>query len=607
MLINFTNHPFNKWSEIQKNSSIDKYKEVKDIPFPHINPNADELDIKAEAVKYLEEIIKLNPSAVHIMGEMNFTFQMIYYLMKEGIECIASTTSRHVEEFNDGTQKSEFNFVKFRSYNFLIENSVDNNKNKIVLSTGQQNAFDLMKSYLSAKDDSSIFVLKGYAGTGKTTLLKYFINECCIEKKTVTLMASTGRAAAVLKTKSRFNATTVHSLVYKFDEVKATSEDAWSMKGNETGQLYLNFSTCLIQSDDSTDVYIIDEASMISGHTNDEINGTKFGSGNLLKDFLEVVGNAKVIFVGDPCQLPPVDEVSFSAALDTLHLENSYNRKVIEYELYEIQRQAKNSEILEIAKPLREQIVTNTIPVWPKINIRRSYRDVKVFNSTEDLIRQYLICFKTNGSENCILITHNNVDAYNNNQMIRADLFPGKENIQPGDILMIIKNCLLTGLRNGDQVIVLEIGERDPRAQLTFLKVKVKDINTGVIFETNIIESLLNNSSPTLNSEDTRRMIIDFDNRKKEQNIHRNSKDYKVSMKTDIYLNSLHVKYGYAITLHKAQGGEWRHVFLNITKSVYSSKFNGQPQDMLKWFYTAITRAQKYLYLNTGSWINLKN
>ena len=604
MLINFTNHPFNKWSEIQKNSSIDKYKEVKDIPFPHINPNADELDIKAEAVKYLEEIIKLNPSAVHIMGEMNFTFQMIYYLMKE---CIASTTSRHVEEFNDGTQKSEFNFVKFRSYNFLIENSVDNNKNKIVLSTGQQNAFDLMKSYLSAKDDSSIFVLKGYAGTGKTTLLKYFINECCIEKKTVTLMASTGRAAAVLKTKSRFNATTVHSLVYKFDEVKATSEDAWSMKGNETGQLYLNFSTCLIQSDDSTDVYIIDEASMISGHTNDEINGTKFGSGNLLKDFLEVVGNAKVIFVGDPCQLPPVDEVSFSAALDTLHLENSYNRKVIEYELYEIQRQAKNSEILEIAKPLREQIVTNTIPVWPKINIRRSYRDEKEFNSTEDLIRQYLICFKTNGSENCILITHNNVDAYNNNQMIRADLFPGKENIQPGDILMIIKNCLLTGLRNGDQVIVLEIGERDPRAQLTFLKVKVKDINTGVIFETNIIESLLNNSSPTLNSEDTRRMIIDFDNRKKEQNIHRNSKDYKVSMKTDIYLNSLHVKYGYAITLHKAQGGEWRHVFLNITKSVYSSKFNGQPQDMLKWFYTAITRAQKYLYLNTGSWINLKN
>ena len=102
-------------------------------------------------------------------------------------------------------------------------------------------------------------------------------------------------------------------------------------------------------------------------------------------------------------------------------------------------------------------------------------------------------------------------------------------------------------------------------------------------------------------------MIKDFDNRKKEQNIHRNSKDYKVSMKTDIYLNSLHVKYGYAITLHKAQGGEWKHVFLNITSSVYVSKLNGKPQDMVKWFYTAITRTQKYLYLNTGSWINLKN
>ena len=102
-------------------------------------------------------------------------------------------------------------------------------------------------------------------------------------------------------------------------------------------------------------------------------------------------------------------------------------------------------------------------------------------------------------------------------------------------------------------------------------------------------------------------MIIDFDNRMREKKINRNSIDYKASMKKDPYLNSLHVKYGYAITLQKAQGGEWRHVFLNIKKSVYISKFNGNPQDMLKWFYTAITRTQKYLYLNHGSWINLRN
>ena len=607
MLINFTNHPSEIWSDAQKNTAIEKYKEVVDITFPHINPNADELDIKAEAVKYLDLILEMNPTAVHIMGEMNFTFQMVNFLMQEGIECIASTTSRNVEDFEDGTQKSVFKFIKFRSYNFLDNDTLDIITEDITLSFGQQQAFDLMKSYLFASDNNSIFVLKGYAGTGKTTLLKYFINECCNEKKTVTLMASTGRAAAVLKTKSKFNAVTVHSLVYKFDEVKATSEDAWSTKGSETGQLYLNFFPCLIQSDDITDVYIIDEASMISGHTNETINGTKFGSGNLLKDFLEVVGNAKVIFVGDPCQLPPVDEISFSAALDTNHLEDIYHRKVIEFELNEIQRQAENSEILEIATPLREQIVTNLIPDWPKINIRASYRDVKVFNSTIDLIRQYLVLFKTHGSENCILITHKNSEAFDNNQMIRADLFPGKKNIQPGDILMVIKNCLLTGLRNGDQVIVLETNESERRAQLTFLTVKVKDINSGVIFETKIIDTLLNNSSPNLGSEDSRGMIIDFDNRMREKKINRNSLDYKASMKKDPYLNSLHVKYGYAITLQKAQGGEWRHVFLNIKKSVYISKFNGKPQDMLKWFYTAITRTQKYLYLNHGSWINLRN
>ena len=139
------------------------------------------------------------------------------------------------------------------------------------------------------------------------------------------------------------------------------------------------------------------------------------------------------------------------------------------------------------------------------------------------------------------------------------------------------------------------------------MTVKVKDINSGVIFETKIIDSLLNNSNPNLGSEDARGMIIDFDNRMKEKKINRNSNDYKGYMKKDLYLNSLHVKYGYAITLQKAQGGEWRHVFLNITKSVYVSKLNGKPQDMLKWFYTAITRTQKYLNVNSGSWIQLKN
>jgi hypothetical protein len=604
MLINFTNHPFESWSENQKNAAIEKYQIVKDIPFPHINPTADELDIKAEAVKYLELILQLEATAVHIMGEMNFTFQMINYLMQKGIECIASTTSRHVENFADGSQKSTFKFVKFRSYNFLQENIVSDNK-EFALNEGQQKAFDLMKTFISKDSIEDVFILKGYAGTGKTTLLRYFIEQCCKEKKTVTLMASTGRAAAVLKVKAKFNATTVHSVVYKFDEVKATSEDAWKLDGDEKGQLYLNFTPCLINGSDLTDVYIIDEASMISGFTNTDISETKFGSGNLLQDFFKVIEHAKVIFVGDPCQLPPVDELSFSAALDKDFLVENYKKNVIDFELTEIQRQIETSEILHIAAPLRQQIVSNKIPNSPKIIVSSYFKDVKLFDSTEMLIQQFLSTYKIMGSENCIFITHSNKEAFANNQRIRSFLFPSKDSVQPGDVLMIIKNCMLTGLRNGDQVIVQEIGLREERAKLIFVKIKVKDINSGIVYETMLIETLLNAANPALDPSYSRGMIIDFDMRMREVKIPRNSSDYKLKMKNDAYINALQSKYGYSITLQKAQGGEWQHVFLNVINSIYVSKFDGKPQDIVKWFYTAITRTQKYLYLNKGSWVKI--
>jgi molybdopterin-guanine dinucleotide biosynthesis protein len=603
MLVNFTNHPFKSWSETQKNAAVSKYKEVADVSFPHINPNADELDIKAEAVKYLEIIINMKPDAVHIMGEMNFTFQMINYLMQEGIECIASTTNRVVQDLSDGSQKSFFEFIKFRSYNFLLEKSVEAGGGEFKLSNDQQIAYDMMKTFISDKSNDDIFILKGYAGTGKTTLLKYFIEKCCEEKMTITLMASTGRAAAVLKKKAKFNATTVHSLVYKFDEIKATSEDAWKMEGDEKGQLYLNFTASVLQDDFLTDIYIVDEASMVSGFTKESLTGMKFGSGNLLNDFFGVVGDAKIIFVGDPCQLPPVDEASFSAALDTKYLSENYNKKVIDFELKEIQRQSSTSEILKIAEPLRRQIVSNAIPEWPKLKINITYKDVKVFSGTNELTKQFISLFKTYGSEQCIMITHKNSEAHANNMAIRSVLFPGMNSVQPGDILMIIKNCTRTGLRNGDQVVVQEVLEKKVRNTNSFLKLKIKDLNSGQVYESFILETLLNSSAASLTPVESKSLIIDFDTRMREMDVKRNTLEYKSMMKTDPYLNALQVKYGYSITLQKAQGGEWLHVFLNITKSVYVSKFENKPQDMVKWFYTAITRTQKYLYVNNGSWI----
>jgi len=604
MLVNFTNHPSIGWGKLQKESALALYTEIVDIQFPHINPGADELEIKIEAKKYLEQILTLKPDAVHVMGEMNFTFQMVYFLMQEGVECIASTTRRIIETFPNEIQKSRFEFVSFRKYNFLIEESLKINKPSITLNKGQQQAFEIMKDFLRPNSQNNVFILKGYAGTGKTTLLKYFIDYCSENKLSVSLMASTGRAAVVLKNKTNNNNTsTVHSLVYRFDKIEETGDKAWELDNNGSGQLFLNFDTCTIKEDELSDVYIVDEASMISGFTSAAIDGMKFGTGNLLADFLSVVGKSKVIFVGDPCQLPPVDDASHSAALDSKHIQDVYGKKVIDFELTEVQRQGENSEILEIATPIRKKITSNQIPEWPKLNLQFHFKDVKLFNTTSELIQKYLSTFHTHGSDNCILVTHKNTEAFNNNQEIRRSLFPNQSDIQKGDLVMIIKNCLPTGLRNGDQAIIQDVYRREERANLVFIYVKIKDINTGVSFDTLLIESLLNNASPSLHSEYSRAMIIDFDQRMKTEKIERNSSEYKDKMRLDPFLNAIHAKYGYSITLQKAQGGEWQHVFLNITTSVYVSKHSGQPQNMLKWFYTAITRTQKYLYLNKGGWI----
>ena len=542
------------------------------------------------------------------MGEMNFTFQMISFLMQEGIACIASTTSRFVEELSDGTQKSTFNFVKFRSYNFLAQEQVNIplKNTGFTLSKGQQEAFDLLKSFVFDDNEDDVFILKGYAGTGKTTLLKYFIEACCEKKKSITLMASTGRAAAVLKKKAKFNATTIHSLIYRFDEIKATSDDAWTLKGGETGQLFLNFTPGLSFAEDAADVYIVDEASMVSGHSSEKISATKFGSGNVLHDLLNVVSGAKIIFVGDPCQLPPVDEVSFSAALDRDHLISNYKKKVVEYELTEVQRQASGSEVLNIATPMREQLVSGAIPDWPKITLDRYLRDVKILSSTDALVKQYLAAYKTHGLENCILITHSNNEAFENNKVIRSNLFPGKASVQPGDLLMVVKNCMLTGVRNGDQVIVVAVLSSEIRVNLTFLRVKLKEVHSGVIYETFLLETLLNNTLSTMSPEESRALFIDFDIRMKQKNYARNTMEYKGYMKNDVYVNVLQAKFGYAITLQKAQGGEWEHVFLNITKSVYAPRYNDKTRDVLKWFYTALTRTQKYLYINEGFWLKTR-
>jgi ATP-dependent exoDNAse (exonuclease V) alpha subunit len=635
MLLNLSNHPFNSWSEKQSQVALETYGEVVDLQFPQVGPYADELDIEKLTFIYVNKVVKMKPDAVHIMGEMTFTFQMVQKLLSLGIPCIASTTNRKAV-IEDGKKISVFEFAKFRSYTLEVslpkkqesilathfiapstdveqifekEELESLNKELILEEITQEEGFTLSKQQQDAyhkmiefveSNEHNVFILKGYAGTGKTTLLKFVMQALKKNKKRTCLMATTGRAAAILKEKTNTQAMTVHSLVYDFKGLR----DQDNAMINDTGQFYLFFDISKNNpEDDNYDLFIVDEASMIASTKSDEISVAKFGSGNLLEDFLKKAAGKKIIFVGDPCQLPPVSKESFSAALDAYFLEKKYQMKVREVELTEIQRQAENSGVLALATPLREEIIhSQKVDDYPTIQWRKDLPDLHLVPDTKTLYDQYVekILIQKNAAK---VLAFSNKDAFLANQEIRKKLFGEHLELRKGDLLMVAQNCYLTGLNNGEEVEVLEIGKRIRQGENLFLQVKLKSLNDNQIYETLIFEKMLSDALSNIDSADFKSLMRDFILRMENLKIKRNSTEFYKNMYKDRYLNALRVKYGYAITLHKAQGGEWGEVFINLSKSIYVLKHQNKSKDIIRWYYTAITRAGKKLHILNGNWI----
>lgn len=635
MLLNLSNHPFISWSEKQSQVALDTYGEVVDLQFPQVGPYANEADIEKLTFIFVNKIVKMKPQAVHIMGEMTFTFQMVHKLLSLGIPCIASTTNRKAV-VEDGKKISVFEFARFRAYtkdvslpknqesilstHFIapaseveetleIEQIETSNEGQVLseitevegftLSSQQQEAFhDILKFVDNNEHD--IFILKGYAGTGKTTLLKFVMQALKKNKKRTCLMATTGRAAAILKEKTNTPAMTVHSLVYDFKGLR----DQDNAMTNDKGQFYLYFDISNGNpQDDNYELFIVDEASMIASTKSDEISVAKFGSGNLLEDFLKKAAGKKILFVGDPCQLPPVSKESFSAALDPYFLEKKYKLKVKEVELTEIQRQAENSGVLALASPLREEIIfAQKVDDYPTIPWISNSTDLHLVADSKTLFDQYIekISFQKNAAK---VLAFSNKDAFLANQEIRKKLFGEQLELRKGDLLMVAQNCYLTGLNNGEEVEVLDIGKRIRQGDNIFLQVKIKSLNDNQIYDTLIFEKLLSDSSPNIDSEDFKSLMRDFILRMENLKIKRNSSEFYKSMYKDRFLNALRVKYGYAITLHKAQGGEWNEVFINLSKSIFVLKHQNKSKDIIRWYYTAITRAGKKLHVLNGNWI----
>ncbi len=460
----------------------------------------------------------------------------------------------------------------------------------MILTPHQQIAFDRLKDFVRS-DQFQVFVLKGYAGTGKTTLVRFLLDwmKEHSDYETV-LLASTGRAAKVLASKAGCEAYTVHGHIYSFDVLEERQK--FTHDGRNEGQLTLNFELKSGPVGRKT-LYIVDEASMLSHLTNKQNSLTKFGSGNLLLDLFKFAGSNKILFVGDPAQLPPVADNPFSPALDASFLENHFHKSAGEVELTEIMRQREGHSILQLATTLRNIVLNDSEPDWEAVMGMEGSYIYRHFTG-QLMVNAYL---RQVGPawDQALILTHSVKQAHFLNDTVRKTIYKGNppHHLQEGELLMVTQNSYYVPLSNGDQVIVRKIRPVRRQGPFFFLEVEVEALHNREVYTTLLLHEFLFRQDANLDPEKQRALLIDFDKRARDNGLKRNSSAYKDAMLNDPFLNALRAKFGYVVTCHKAQGGEWPTVFINLSESLNLL----DRETRFRWLYTAVTRAQNSLNL----------
>ena len=475
----------------------------------------------------------------------------------------------------------------------------------IKLTTSQEN---VLKQILAFVNDSAdrVFILKGYAGTGKTTLMKFLIKELTERNKHYRLLASTGRAAKVLANLSGSNGqtSTIHSMVYAFNGLNKEFDEKEEPVADKTGQLFLVFEPSHLDEDNEPEtIYIIDEASMVSDVPTKDVTQAKFGDGRLLKELLEYDPRpgSKFIFVGDPCQLPPIEEYN-SPALMPEYFRQQFGMKAQEAQLTEIMRQQGVSGIVDASKLIRT--LYNSAPensqmygsqkLWGYLPFRR-FRNITLHQGIEALLNDYVEKVKRDGLNSAVCICRSNRACSQLSASIRQKLGFMEGRIQKGDLLMVIQNNMLTGLMNGDMVTVEEISlQTTTRARLTFRQMKVKELFTGRTYNPLVIEEIAYQDRLNLDSQQQQALFVDFILRMRKKGItQKNKKVFYEAMRKDPYLNALRSVFGYAITCHKSQGGEWDDVYVHVPRNITLNP----TKETYQWVYTSMTRARQTLHM----------
>ena len=433
--------------------------------------------------------------------------------------------------------------------------------------------------FITSTNNDAIFVLKGYAGTGKTTLIATIVNNLIEINKRYVLLAPTGRAAKVIANYSNKPAFTIHKKIY------------FPKKGKNGG---VNFT--MQQNKHKNTIFIVDEASMIS-----DVNSESklYENGSLLDDLISYIysgENCKMILLGDTAQLPPVN-LDISPALNTDTLELNYDKKVDWIELDEVMRQELDSGILYNATQLRE-LLKDSFVTEIKFKLR-GFKDIIRLTDGYDIQDAINSSYSNYSIEDTAFIVRSNKRANQYNEQIRSKILFKENELSTGDYLMVVKNNYFwlkdsdeAGfIANGDIIEVLEIFGIKELYGFNFAKVKIRmvDYPNQIPFETVLILDTLKSESPSLSYEQSNQLyeevMKDYE--------HLSTKYAKFQkVKENEYFNGLQVKFSYAITCHKSQGGQWNTVFI---EQPYLP--NGIDVDYIRWLYTAVTRAKDRLYL----------
>ena len=447
---------------------------------------------------------------------------------------------------------------------------------------GQRTVLYHLSAFLLSEKPSPTYLLRGYAGTGKTTMVTTLVKTLPLLGMSYQLMAPTGRAAKVLSGYTGKTASTIHRKIYRF-------------------QQYADGSLRMTRAENKAKntVFIVDECSMIP---DDFSNGR-----SLLDDLINYVfsgENCRLLLIGDNAQLPPVG-LEISPANDINVLKNSFGLTVASFELTEVMRQEEESGILYNATALRNVETFHETSLQLPLFTTNGFSDVHRIEPQEfeELLWQN---FNGKNSNEAVIICRSNNRANMYNQAIRARILQEEGEISTGDKLMVVKNNYfwtdeeqkISFIANGDMIELMRINNTEEMYGFHFADVEIQltDYQEEPNLSVKILLETLKSDSPALTQEESDRLhkaveedYMDIPNKR----------DRYKAMRQNPYFNALQVKFGYALTCHKTQGGQWPTVFLDAPFVPDDKEL--QISD-LRWFYTAVTRAQRQLYF-----VNFKN